>query len=257
MTTPYRLQPHRRAYPLERYFIWAVSETPLGKWRREFLIDPLLYLFRKVHWRNYEAGYDVAELEPVSRKHRTYVLQEYFVPVEKLRRVRAEDGRDPAAPPRERAQHLDPPRVRRSRHAARVGARGDVRVRALPQAAHARQRAEPRRGVDPRADRRRAQRRRHLLPALPAARDARAVPSRLSARPGAVRAQAASSTRSSGCATACGTSTTRRRWQRRGRRRPRPAPSSRRCTTMHAGRTRSTASCRTSTGSIPRTASTR
>ena len=84
VTTPYRLQPHRRAYPLERYFIWAVSETPLGKWRREFLIDPVLYLFRKVHWRNFEAGYDVAELEPVSRKHRTYVLQEYFAPVEKL-----------------------------------------------------------------------------------------------------------------------------------------------------------------------------
>jgi len=61
-----------------------VSETPFGKWRREYLIDPLLYLRGKVHWRNYEAGYDVAELEPPSRKHRTYVLQEYFVPVEEL-----------------------------------------------------------------------------------------------------------------------------------------------------------------------------
>ncbi len=81
VTTPYRLQPHRRAYPLESYFLWAVSETPFGKWRREFLVDPLLYLGSKVHWRNYEAGYDVAELEPPSRKHRTYVLQEYFVPV--------------------------------------------------------------------------------------------------------------------------------------------------------------------------------
>jgi FAD/FMN-containing dehydrogenase len=84
VTAPYRLQPHRRHYPLENYFLWAVSETPFGKWRREFLIDPLLYLFRKVHWRNFEAGYDVAELEPPSRKHRTYVLQEYFVPVERF-----------------------------------------------------------------------------------------------------------------------------------------------------------------------------
>ena len=84
MTTPYRLQPHRRAYPLENYFLWAITETPFGKWRREFLIDPLLYLRSKVHWRNYEAGYDVAELEPPSRKHRTYVLQEYFVPVERF-----------------------------------------------------------------------------------------------------------------------------------------------------------------------------
>src|SRR5437762_731384 len=84
VTTRYDLQPHRRNYPLENYFLWAVTETPFGKWRREFLIDPVLYLFPKVHWRNYEAGYDVAELEPPSRKHRTYVLQEYFVPVERF-----------------------------------------------------------------------------------------------------------------------------------------------------------------------------
>jgi FAD/FMN-containing dehydrogenase/SAM-dependent methyltransferase len=84
VTAPYRLQPHRRAYPLERYFLWAVSETPFGKWRREWLIDPILYLSSPVHWRNYEAGYDVAELEPPSRKHRTYVLQEYFVPFDRL-----------------------------------------------------------------------------------------------------------------------------------------------------------------------------
>ena len=83
-TVRHRLQPHRQMYALERYFIWAVSETPLGKWRREYLLDPLLYRSRKVHWRNYEAGYDVAELEPPSRKHRTYVLQEYFVPVERF-----------------------------------------------------------------------------------------------------------------------------------------------------------------------------
>jgi FAD/FMN-containing dehydrogenase len=83
-TTPYRMQPFRKAYPLENYFLWAVTETPFGKWRREFIIDPVLYLFPKVHWRNYEAGYDVAELEPPSRKRRTYVLQEYFVPVERF-----------------------------------------------------------------------------------------------------------------------------------------------------------------------------
>jgi FAD/FMN-containing dehydrogenase len=84
VTTPYRLQPHRRRYPLERYFLWAVSETPLGKWRREYLIDPVLYASRKVYWRNFEAGYEAAELEPPSRKARTYVLQEYFVPVERF-----------------------------------------------------------------------------------------------------------------------------------------------------------------------------
>lgn len=83
-TVPHRLQPHRKLYPLEKYFLWAITETPLGKWRREYVIDPLVYFSKKVHWRNYEAGYDAAELEPLSRKNRTYVLQEYFVGVDKL-----------------------------------------------------------------------------------------------------------------------------------------------------------------------------
>ncbi len=83
-TEPRRLQQGGLSYALNRYFVWAVTETPFGKWRREYLIDPLLYMFRKVHWRNFEAGYDVAELEPKSRKHTTYVLQEYFIPVERF-----------------------------------------------------------------------------------------------------------------------------------------------------------------------------
>lgn len=84
VTAPYRLQPLRRHFPLHRYFFWAFTETLGGKWRRERIYDPLLYLGRPVHWRNYEAGYDVAELEPTSRRRRTYVLQEYFVPVSRF-----------------------------------------------------------------------------------------------------------------------------------------------------------------------------
>ncbi|NML42836.1 FAD-binding protein [Ramlibacter sp. G-1-2-2] len=84
VTEPRRLHRGGAGYALERYFVWAVTETPLGKWRREHLIDPLLYASRKVHWRNFEASYDAAELEPASRKRTTYVLQEYFVPVEKF-----------------------------------------------------------------------------------------------------------------------------------------------------------------------------
>jgi FAD/FMN-containing dehydrogenase/SAM-dependent methyltransferase len=79
-TTKHRLQPLHRLYPLEKYFMWAISETPLGKFRRQFIIDPLLYLSKKVYWRNFEAGYDAAELEPLGRERSTYVLQEYFVP---------------------------------------------------------------------------------------------------------------------------------------------------------------------------------
>ena len=80
--TSTRLQPLSRGFLAAKYFLWAITETPLGKFRREFLYDPLLHFGKKVHWRNYEAGYDVAELEPVGRRRRTYVLQEYFVPVD-------------------------------------------------------------------------------------------------------------------------------------------------------------------------------
>jgi FAD/FMN-containing dehydrogenase/uncharacterized membrane protein YhaH (DUF805 family) len=83
-TVKTRLMPLSEAYPIERYFISAFSKSNFGKWRREKIIDPILYLSKKVHWRNYEAGYDVAELEPESRKHSTYVLQEYFIPVNKF-----------------------------------------------------------------------------------------------------------------------------------------------------------------------------
>ncbi|MEO8670642.1 MAG: FAD-binding protein [Tahibacter sp.] len=80
-TVKHRMMPQRSSYPLQRYFIWAASETPLGKWRKQHIVDNLLYMRPAVHWRNFEAGYDVAELEPVSRRFTTYVLQEYFVPV--------------------------------------------------------------------------------------------------------------------------------------------------------------------------------
>jgi hypothetical protein len=79
-----RLQTPRRHWLLEKYMMWTVTEWLFGKQRREFLIDPLLFASKKVHWRNYEAGYDVAELEPVSRTERTYVLQEYFVPIRRF-----------------------------------------------------------------------------------------------------------------------------------------------------------------------------
>jgi FAD/FMN-containing dehydrogenase/SAM-dependent methyltransferase len=83
-TEPWRLHESDAAYPLHRYFAWAITETPLGKWRREYVIDPLIYRKKIVHWRNYEASYDVAELEPATREHATYVLQEYFCPAERF-----------------------------------------------------------------------------------------------------------------------------------------------------------------------------
>ena len=80
-TTATRLHPVNGRYPVQNYLMWAISETPFGKWRRQFLYEPLHLALNKVHWRNYEASYDIAELQPVAARNGTFVLQEYFVPV--------------------------------------------------------------------------------------------------------------------------------------------------------------------------------
>jgi FAD/FMN-containing dehydrogenase len=68
---------HRAVYEL-------ITDWPKGKWIREHVIDPVIFRGNPVTWRNYEASYDVSELEPSSRERDTYVLQEYFVPVDSL-----------------------------------------------------------------------------------------------------------------------------------------------------------------------------
>ncbi len=84
VTVPDRLIPRDRSYRVNRAGYWAVSELWGGKEIREHVIDPLLFRGEPVTWRNYEASYDVAELEPSSREDATYVLQEYFVPIAQL-----------------------------------------------------------------------------------------------------------------------------------------------------------------------------
>lgn len=83
-TTKERLQKVDGNFLLEKYYFWVFSETKFGKLRREKLLDPILFAWKKIHTRNYESWYSVSELEPISRKKSTYVLQEYFVPVEKF-----------------------------------------------------------------------------------------------------------------------------------------------------------------------------
>ena len=53
-----------------------------GKWTRENIIDPVYYASDRVVWRNWEASYDVRELGDGDRSEKTWVLQEYFIPVE-------------------------------------------------------------------------------------------------------------------------------------------------------------------------------
>lgn len=81
VTIEERLIPPDRSYRLHRFVFWIMSEWPFGKEIREHIVDPLVFRDNPVTWRNYEASYDVAELEPRSRVRQTYVLQEYFVPV--------------------------------------------------------------------------------------------------------------------------------------------------------------------------------
>ena len=67
-----------------------VADYAAGKWLRQHVLDPLLLRQSAVHWRNYEASYDVRSLEPHSRVKHTYGLREYFVPVAALEPFAAE-----------------------------------------------------------------------------------------------------------------------------------------------------------------------
>jgi FAD/FMN-containing dehydrogenase len=83
VTVPDRLIATGQSYWHERFLIWAVSEWPFGNVIRRRL-EPIRSAGEPVTWRNYEASYDVAVLEPSSRTDSTYVLEEYFVPVERF-----------------------------------------------------------------------------------------------------------------------------------------------------------------------------
>jgi FAD/FMN-containing dehydrogenase len=84
VTVPDRLIPTNLPYRLDRFLYWIISQGDFGKWFRRRIVDPRRMAGRLVEWRNYEASDNVNELEPASRKDSTYVLQEYFVPVERF-----------------------------------------------------------------------------------------------------------------------------------------------------------------------------
>jgi FAD/FMN-containing dehydrogenase len=86
VTVPDRLIPRGTSYAQSRTAYRVITGWPGGKEFREHLLDPWRLNGDQVVWRNYEASYDVAELEPASREKYTYVLQEYFIPVESFDR---------------------------------------------------------------------------------------------------------------------------------------------------------------------------
>ena len=87
LTTTERLRPRDQSGWLVPAAYRVFSTPGFGPWARTHAIEPLAYRLGGRHpvtWRNYEASYDVSELEPRSRLGATYVLQEYFLPVDSL-----------------------------------------------------------------------------------------------------------------------------------------------------------------------------
>jgi FAD/FMN-containing dehydrogenase len=85
LTLDERLIPEGRKYWLDPTVISSISLLPFGKELREKLLEPALRKQEMVAWRNREASYDLARLEPTTpRLLYTYVLQEYFVPVDRF-----------------------------------------------------------------------------------------------------------------------------------------------------------------------------
>ena len=171
VTVPERLIPKDRNYARNQAVIWAVSEMPGGAWLSKN-VEQRLQAREMVVWRNYEASLDTDSLEPTTRRFSTYLLQEYFIPVDNFLGFA-----------RAMARILKRRRVNALnvsiRHSPRdplsllAWAPSDVFLLcALLQGAQQRTRQATRRCVDPGVDRRRTRERRTVLPALPPARDA-------------------------------------------------------------------------------------
>jgi len=84
VTVKDRLVPAGESYALNRIALWAVSEGSIGQELRQSILDPWRFRHPEVAWRNYVASSDAAELEPSSRVASTYVLEEYFIPVDRF-----------------------------------------------------------------------------------------------------------------------------------------------------------------------------
>jgi FAD/FMN-containing dehydrogenase len=82
LTVEQRLIPKNKEYTWQPKVAEFVADSNFGKWMRQYIMEPLLYSFDAVQWRNYEASYDVYELEPSDRINQTYALREYFIPIQ-------------------------------------------------------------------------------------------------------------------------------------------------------------------------------
>lgn len=84
LTVKDRLIPSAQSYSLNRVAFWIVSDWPFGQALRRYVVDPWRFRNTEVAWRNYIASSDAGGLEPAARDVSTYVLEEYFVPVDRF-----------------------------------------------------------------------------------------------------------------------------------------------------------------------------
>jgi FAD/FMN-containing dehydrogenase len=82
LTIDERLIPVDESYWLLPKLVNFTNTGRIGKWTRRTVFEPVYYAFDRVAWRNWEASYDVRELGEGDRSEKTWVLQEYFIPVE-------------------------------------------------------------------------------------------------------------------------------------------------------------------------------
>lgn len=82
VTVKDRLAPQDRPSAYQEFLLSWISEKSSGKYFRQYIYDPYKNKGSIIEWRNYEASYDVNSIEPKSRQKSTYVLQEYFIPIE-------------------------------------------------------------------------------------------------------------------------------------------------------------------------------
>ncbi|MCO6522648.1 MAG: FAD-binding oxidoreductase [Snodgrassella sp.] len=78
-----------RLRPLVKPTLWQkqkpkiIASSAFGKELRK-LHDYVDYARRPVMWRNYEASFNVANLKPIAYKNKSFVLEEFFIPVERF-----------------------------------------------------------------------------------------------------------------------------------------------------------------------------
>ena len=82
LTLPGRLVPRDIDYSRDQNLIWSATELPGSELLREHFLTGDLIREPAVVYRNHEASLDARSLEPRTRRFSTYLLQEYFIPVD-------------------------------------------------------------------------------------------------------------------------------------------------------------------------------